>query len=459
MGNIIISSEQLETLVESLNPKKTKVLSEAVLGAPLKGSLKVNSGFSKKRCLKGQKCRPHNGTDYKADYTQAYAIADGTVSKTNTDKGACGGMIVIKHDNGYKSSYCHMSRIDVKKNEKVTKGQLIGITGGDRGKRGSGNSLGAHLHFGLKYKNKWVDPEHHILSSSVVVEPEVEREKGTIILWDGCGDRECSGGSGPEEMNDQVEEMQTDLIARNYILPEFGIDGRYGPETLAAINAFQRDYFPSDIGEVVTPQMLKAMKDETKVNKKPQENDPNAVKNAENQGLVDPNANFVLPLSGKYYPGSVKVNPNTIIEFFIDKGLTAPQAAGITGNIKTESAGTWQTGVIGDGGTSMGLAQWHKSRLLRLNQFANNQNLRITDPTAQLEYLWYEFQNKENKAYRKLLTTTTPEDAAISFMVNFERPASANNPRKRKKRANQARKLYNKFYSKRNVKDRQQRNV
>ena len=63
MGNIIISSEQLEVLVESLKPKKTNILSEAVLGAPLKGSLKVNSGFSKKRCLRGQKCRAHNGTD------------------------------------------------------------------------------------------------------------------------------------------------------------------------------------------------------------------------------------------------------------------------------------------------------------------------------------------------------------------------------------------------------------
>ena len=38
-----------------------------------------------------------------------------------------------------------------------------------------------------------------------IFKTEVEREKGTIILWDGCGDRECSGGSGPEEMNDQVD--------------------------------------------------------------------------------------------------------------------------------------------------------------------------------------------------------------------------------------------------------------
>jgi len=458
MGNVIISSEQLEILIESLKPKKIKVLSEAVLGAPLKGGLSVNSKFSPKRCLSGQKCRAHNGTDYKADYTQAFAIADGTVSKINRDSGACGGMIIIKHNNGYKSSYCHMSQIKVNKNEKVTKGQLIGVTGGDRGKTGSGNSLGAHLHFGLKYKNKWVDPEHHIESSSVVDEPDVKRDEGTIILWDGCGSK-CTGGSGPTEMEGQVEEMQTDLIARNYILPEFGIDGKYGPETLAAVNAFQRDYFPSDTGEVITTEMLKAMKDKVNVNKKPQENDPTAVKNAENQGLVDPNANFVLPLSGKFYPGSVKVNPNTIIEFFVGKGLTSPQAAGIAGNIKTESAGTWQTGVIGDGGTSMGLAQWHKSRLLRLNQFARDKKLTVTDPTAQLEYLWYELQNKENKAYRKLLDTDTPENAAISFMVNFERPSSSNNPRKRNKRANQARKLYNKFYSKRNIKDRNDRKV
>ena len=459
MSNIIINPRQLEILVESLKPKKTNILLEAVLGAPLKGGLSVNSKFSPKRCLSGQKCRAHNGTDYKADYTQAFAIADGVVSKTSRDSGACGGMIIIKHNNGYKSSYCHMSQIKVNKNEEVTKGQLIGITGGDRGKSGSGNSLGAHLHFGLKYKNKWVDPEHHIESSSVVVEPEVEREGGTIILWDGCGDNECSGGSGPTEMKDQVEEMQTDLIARNYILPEFGIDGKYGPETLAAVNAFQRDYFPSDIGEVITTEMLKAMKDSGNVNKKPQENDPTAVKNAENQGLIDPDANFVLPLSGKFYPGSVKVNPNTIIEFFINKGLTAPQAAGIAGNIKTESAGTWQTGVIGDGGTSMGLAQWHKTRLLRLNQFSTDKKLKITDPTAQLEYLWYELQNKEYKAYQKLVKTDTPENAAISFMVNFERPASSNNTKKRKKRANQARKLYNKFYSRRNIKDRNARNV
>jgi hypothetical protein len=455
MGHIIINKRQLGILVENVKKNTSTILSEATLAAPLAGTLKVNSAFSPKRCLTGQKCRAHNGTDYKASSgTKALAISSGVVSRTSNDSGACGGTIVIKYDNGYKSSYCHMKRIDVKEKQRVNAGDVVGLTGGSSKDYGRGNSMGAHLHFGLKYKNKWVNPEHHINKANVVATPDVKREEGTIVLWDGCGDNECRGGSGPIEMDSQVQEMQTDLIARNYILPQFGVDGKYGAETLAAVNAFQRDYFSSDVGEVVTTEMLKAMKDEANINKKPQENDPLAVKNAESQGLVNPDANFVLPLSGKFYPGSVKVNPNTIISFFIDKGLTSPQAAGIAGNIKTESAGTWQTGVIGDGGTSMGLAQWHKSRLLRLNQFAKNKQLKIVDPTAQLEYLWHELQTKENKAYQKLVKTSTPEEAAISFMVNFERPASSNNTKKRKKRANQARKLYKKFYSRRNVKDR-----
>ena len=46
-----------------------------------------------------------------------------------------------------------MSRIHVSKGQKVEKGDVLGLTGGNRGESGAGNSLGAHLHFGLKYKN------------------------------------------------------------------------------------------------------------------------------------------------------------------------------------------------------------------------------------------------------------------------------------------------------------------
>ena len=112
----------------------TRVLKEeAVLSAPLPGSLSVNSKFSKKRCLTGQKCRAHNGVDYKANSgTQAFAISSGKVEKVKPNSGACGGTIVVKHDNGYKSSYCHMSRINVSKGQKVEKGILDRLFGTKR---------------------------------------------------------------------------------------------------------------------------------------------------------------------------------------------------------------------------------------------------------------------------------------------------------------------------------------
>ena len=55
-----------------------------------------------------------------------------------------------------------MKRIDVSRGDRVKQGDVIGQTGGKKGEKGAGNSLGAHLHFGLKLNGKWVDPEKHI---------------------------------------------------------------------------------------------------------------------------------------------------------------------------------------------------------------------------------------------------------------------------------------------------------
>ncbi len=132
------------------------------IGSPLP-NLTVSSPFQKKRCLPGQECRPHNGTDFATNVgTPAVSVLNGIVKKAKFSSNACGGTIIIQHDDGYESSYCHMSRIDVSKGDKVTLGQPIGETGGRRGAHGAGNSLGAHLHFGLKKNGSWVDPEKYI---------------------------------------------------------------------------------------------------------------------------------------------------------------------------------------------------------------------------------------------------------------------------------------------------------
>lgn len=148
--------EQL--ILEEYNKiQQSSLLAENKVGKPLGNIDIINSPFGPRSS--GQ----HNGIDYKAAVgTPATSVSDGTVLIASFAGGKCGGTIIIKHENGYQSSYCHMSKIDVSKGDVVTLGQVIGLTGGKKGARGAGNSEGAHLHFGLRLNGKYVDPALHI---------------------------------------------------------------------------------------------------------------------------------------------------------------------------------------------------------------------------------------------------------------------------------------------------------
>ncbi len=74
-----------------------------------------------------------------------YAADNGTVTYAGWD-GGYGNRIVINHNNGYKTTYSHLSSIDVHVGQTVQQGQVIGVMGS------TGNSTGVHLHFEL-YKN------------------------------------------------------------------------------------------------------------------------------------------------------------------------------------------------------------------------------------------------------------------------------------------------------------------
>ena len=266
---IILTEIQLDKLLTE----------EPVLLHPVGAMTKVNSRFQKSRCLPGQSCRKHSGVDYKAIVgTPMISIADGTV-KYSKVSGKCGLGISIKHDNGYTTLYCHLSQSNVSKGDRVVKGQEIGLSGGKKGDRNSGNSLGPHLHFQLKFKGKWIDPENYLDKSNIMVDKtdeEITKSLPDGALSIGDGHKSRSG------MSINVEEMQSDLMRRNYVLPKFGVDGKFGPETLKSVNLFQQDH-GFEVGDVVTQEMLTAMKDETKVNKKPQLNDKNKEEEVEKE--------------------------------------------------------------------------------------------------------------------------------------------------------------------------------
>ncbi|MBK7860243.1 MAG: LysM peptidoglycan-binding domain-containing protein [Archangiaceae bacterium] len=66
------------------------------------------------------------------------------------------------------------------------------------------------------------------------------------------------------------------------------------------------------------------------------------------------------PVSGIENRPNVKGSAEQAINFFMSKGLTRAQAAGIASNLFYESG--FRPDAVGDGGTSFGIAQWHNGR-------------------------------------------------------------------------------------------------
>jgi len=95
----------------------------------------------------------HKGLDLEADYgTSVHATAAGTVASAGWD-GGFGIKVDIDHGNGYHTWYAHLSRASVNPGQRVTKGQLIALSGS------TGSSTGPHLHYQLMRDGQAIDPE------------------------------------------------------------------------------------------------------------------------------------------------------------------------------------------------------------------------------------------------------------------------------------------------------------
>ncbi len=117
---------------------------------PLKGI--VSSPFGLKRFYNDQPRRPHGGIDIAApEGTPIMAPADGVVVDTG-EYFFNGNSVFIEHGLGLQTFYAHMSRIDVKAGDRVTRGQIIGAVGQ------TGRVTGPHLHWSVGLNATWVNP-------------------------------------------------------------------------------------------------------------------------------------------------------------------------------------------------------------------------------------------------------------------------------------------------------------
>ncbi len=131
-----------------------KSLRKAFLKAPL-SFRRISSYFSRGRYHPVLKIyRPHHGLDYAAPTgTPVSAAGDGTVLFSGR-KGQYGNLIIVRHSNGYKTYYGHLSRIGkgVRKGTRVDQGEVIGYVGA------TGLATGPHLHYEMRVNNRPINP-------------------------------------------------------------------------------------------------------------------------------------------------------------------------------------------------------------------------------------------------------------------------------------------------------------
>lgn len=102
---------------------------------------------------------PHSGVDIPTYMgTPVKAPADGYVARVHDSGSTNYSYLLILHGDNISTVFGHLSGFAVNEGETVTRGQVIGYTGGAPGSRGAGLSTGPHLHFEVRQNNVPVNP-------------------------------------------------------------------------------------------------------------------------------------------------------------------------------------------------------------------------------------------------------------------------------------------------------------
>lgn len=97
--------------------------------------------------------RPHRGVDIRLNVGCPVHAAFAGIVRIARPMGAYGNLVVIRHYNGLETVYGHLSKINVKPQQNVNAGDVIGLGGS------TGHSTGPHLHFEVRFQYETFDPE------------------------------------------------------------------------------------------------------------------------------------------------------------------------------------------------------------------------------------------------------------------------------------------------------------
>ena len=136
------------------------------------GDGRLTSGYGYRLNPKGFRVpKRHKGIDYAAPTgTAVYAAESGTIDKIYVST-SYGNYIRIAHENDFFTAYAHLNAFadGLTEGSEVSRGQIIGHVGN------TGKSTGAHLHFELIHKGRFIDPLFESVPANIVAS-----EKETI---------------------------------------------------------------------------------------------------------------------------------------------------------------------------------------------------------------------------------------------------------------------------------------
>lgn len=154
---IYVQSKSFDDLI-TLAVRKEEMLRSipAIMPISNKDLTRTASGFGLRIHPIYKIIKFHAGMDFTAPTgTDIYATGDGTIAAVISSKRGLGNHIIIDHGFGYSSVYAHMESFNVRRGQKVKRGDVIGFVGS------TGTSVAPHLHYEIKLNGVNVDPVNY----------------------------------------------------------------------------------------------------------------------------------------------------------------------------------------------------------------------------------------------------------------------------------------------------------
>ncbi|MBE8713955.1 M23 family metallopeptidase [Sphingobacterium hungaricum] len=151
--------EDEEDIVELTNYYKSslknleKKLDGMPIGVPHKGKITSRYGY-RRNPFTNRGREMHSGVDLKGRTGDPVKVTAKGVVDFAGYKGQYGKLVVVKHANGFETRYAHLSKVKVKKGQRIDVGDLVGLLGN------TGRSTGPHLHYEILHNNKKVNPSN-----------------------------------------------------------------------------------------------------------------------------------------------------------------------------------------------------------------------------------------------------------------------------------------------------------